>query len=173
MIRDAHISADGLHRFELIRAVHPYCICQKCRAVIQPRKGCVLWVLANPSTADAYEDDPTVRRAWGFTASWGYGEMRIVNVNPFRSTDPTQVKIPMPPTLMINEALIKLRAYQASLIVCAWGNNADVTLRRRAVEAIRQTAPPERITALELTIGGVPKHPLYLKGSLTPQVWSS
>lgn len=52
------------------------------------KKRNVLFIGLNPSTADAYEDDATIRRLIGFSKDWGFGGLTIVNLFAYRSTDP-------------------------------------------------------------------------------------
>lgn len=178
MKREATISADGRYRFDLTRTVEDHCGCTRCVDFdcvyshrVQP--GHVLWICANPSTADAYEDDPTERRMWGFSTGWGYGKMIVTNINPFRSTDPKKTEVPYSSALLLNEATIKQHAHAAALIICAWGNNAlRPVYTNRVIESLRMTAPGGVLHTLGFTMAGQPKHPLYLKGSLKPQVWN-
>lgn len=49
------------------------------------------FVMLNPSTADGLDDDPTVRRCVRFARGWGYGELVVVNLFPYRATDPGEL----------------------------------------------------------------------------------
>ena len=51
----------------------------------------VSWLMLNPSTADAEQDDPTLRRIMDFAAQWGMVGVTVVNVFPFRSSKPTEL----------------------------------------------------------------------------------
>ena len=52
----------------------------------------VMFIGLNPSTADATEDDPTLRRCIGFAKSWGFGGLYMLNVFAYRATDPRLMK---------------------------------------------------------------------------------
>jgi len=172
MKRDAVISDDGLYRFELKRTVEPDCACKRCRMNSRKHRGYVLWVLANPSTADASTDDATERRGWSFTESWGYAEMCFVNVNPFRSTDP---KLVQPLSLEIeamNAGYLVHHAERAAIIVCGWGAHADKRLAARTAHILKRAAPEGKIYTLGLTKDGNPKHPLYLSADSSLQFWN-
>src|ERR1019366_833740 len=49
----------------------------------------VLFVMLNPSTADAIVDDPTIRRCMGFARTWGFGELEVCNLFAYRSPCPS------------------------------------------------------------------------------------
>jgi hypothetical protein len=51
----------------------------------------VLFVGLNPSTADAMQDDPTIRREVDFARRWGYDWYLKGNVYAYRSTDPKRL----------------------------------------------------------------------------------
>jgi hypothetical protein len=53
----------------------------------------MVWVLLNPSTADADTDDPTVRKCVGFARAHRYGGVVLVNLFAWRATDPKQLRI--------------------------------------------------------------------------------
>ncbi|MES2137565.1 MAG: DUF1643 domain-containing protein [Pseudomonadota bacterium] len=48
----------------------------------------VAFVMLNPSTADAVQDDPTIRRCIGFAKAWGKGGIVVINLFAFRATNP-------------------------------------------------------------------------------------
>ena len=48
----------------------------------------VMFVMLNPSTADALKDDATVRKCVGFADAAGHGGLIICNLFALRSRDP-------------------------------------------------------------------------------------
>ena len=129
----------------------------------------VLWILCNPSIADAEIDDPTERRCWGFTSSWGFGKMVMVNVNPYRSTDPKRAQIPPDSVNDYNRIRLINHARKASLIICGWGLNAAPALASGVELALRHC---NDVHHMGLTKNGQPKHPLYLPKETRPQLWT-
>ncbi len=133
----------------------------------------VIFVLNNPSIADAELDDPTATRGWGFTESWGYNRMVFINVNPHRSTDPKAQEFPTAWALEKNRAILQRPQQYAGdkppLIVAAWGDDANP----RLVIAARHWLPAPIYHLGTLTKAGNPRHILYLKGDLFPTPWPS
>lgn len=124
----------------------------------------VTWIMLNPSTADADNDDPTIRRCIGFSKKFGYGGMSVVNLFPYRAANPKDLmlaKSPDGPTFR-NKNSIQAHTGDGRVVICAWGahgnhmNRAMWTasdLQERKVKLWRLGSP---------TKSGQPRHPLYL-----------
>lgn len=163
MIRSATISQCGCYRFDLVREFEPG------DELYTPQlDGTCAVVLNNPSIADAQQEDPTSRRGIGYTAFWGYRRLCFGNGNPFRSTNPKLARIPPEEVLLENDKHLRRIAREASVVVAAWGDKANPQLAARALRVLREVAP---VYALAFSKAGVPRHPLYLLGSLQPQLW--
>lgn len=151
----ATISQCGLYRYTLER-----------KWAIGDRT--VLWVMLNPSTADHEVNDPTIRRCIGFSKAWGYDGLMVGNLYAYRATKPAALweagdNIDIRGSE--NDAHLGRMAACASLIVAAWGGNAD---HRRAVRTLHLLAGLGVVHQLGATKGGMPLHPLYLPGDLKP-----
>lgn len=134
--------------------------------------GRVCWVMLNPSTADAEEDDPTIRRCVNFSAAWGYGGIVVVNLYAFRATRPHEMLAEMDPVGPANDETIieVLDSGLTKLVVCAWGNHAPRERADAVVALLRRRVTPH---ALRFTKSGAPQHPLYLPGDLVPSPWGA
>jgi hypothetical protein len=127
----------------------------------------VLFVGLNPSTADELADDPTIRRCVRFARDWGYGGLMMANLFAFRATKPDA----MPATSVAigpdtDVWLHRLRE-RAGLVVAAWGAHPVASLRAERVAALLGD-----VHILGLTAGGAPRHPLYMRASTRPTLWS-
>jgi hypothetical protein len=139
------------------------------RAWAAPGTGCVLFVMLNPSTADAEHDDPTLRRCIWFAHAWGFGAVDVMNLFAYRAPRPQVLRRVADPVGPDNDRHIDLAAGAATAIVCAWaeqggyrGRGADVAL------ALRRHRP---LLCLGSTKNGQPLHPLYVRGTTRPTVW--
>ncbi len=143
----AEISACGQYRYWLSRR-------------LSMGERTVLFVGLNPSTADAAQDDPTIRRCAGFARAWGFDWLFMGNLNAFRSTDPK--RLPSDPLAAVgpaNQEALTWMMQRAELVVAAWGaNRLNAYARQLATRVL--SAPQTR--CLGLTADGSPKHPLYL-----------
>jgi hypothetical protein len=127
--------------------------------------------MLNPSTADAFSLDPTLRRVRGFARDWDCGGFVVLNAFAFRSSNPKLLRDHIDPVGPDNDAVIRRVLTTARLgpVVLGWG--CDSTLRRTG----RDKAVVEQILdvgivpmSLGLTNDGRPRHPLYLPGGLRP-----
>ena len=128
----------------------------------------VMFIMLNPSTADANVDDPTIRRCIGFAKSWGYGGLWVGNLFALRSPDPEDLLLADEPVGSQNNAALNSMADRSDLVVAAWSAFAAKFPAREA--QVREMFGP-RLYCLATTKGGHPRHPLYLKGDLTPIVY--
>lgn len=130
--------------------------------------GTCCFVMLNPSTADADVDDPTIRRCMRFAASWGYGELVVVNLFAFRSPSPTEMKRQFSPIGSKNDEWIQDAVLRSKVVVCAWGKDGAFLNRgERVLKDIRVLGVQP--CYLKLNGDGHPGHPLYLRGDLQPR----
>lgn len=128
----------------------------------------VAFIALNPSTADESADDPTIRRMMGFARGWGYGGLVVGNLYAYRATKPADLWKAPDPIGPDNDGHLAQIAAGCERIVAAWGANA----RPDRIAAALALPGMNRLTALALTNNGQPRHPLYLRGDLTPQPWN-
>ncbi len=124
--------------------------------------GKVLFILLNPSTADAVKDDPTVRRCVAFARQWGYGYVELVDLFAFRASSPSHLKIVREPVGPRNDGAIKTACDGAQKIVAAWGNHGSLFGRARQVALLLRPFKA-KVFCFGLTNAGQPRHPLYLR----------
>ncbi len=142
---DAEISPCGKYRYTLWRQwekCYRYC----------------LFIMLNPSTADASQDDPTIRRCIGFAKSWDYGALAVVNLFAYRATKPSELRTVADPVGPDNDARLKVYIRDADMVIAAWGANPAVTQERVSVV----TELNYRLFCLGKTQAGHPKHPLFI-----------
>lgn len=158
---NAVISECGTYRYWLERgeAAAPY----------------VAWVLANPSTADAELDDPTVRKARGFTERWGYKRFVFVNCFAGRSTKPKGLLAMSDPVGPENYMAVGKALGGAALIVVAWGN-AIVPALRPKIKPIKHLlavwqSHGNPAQCLGYTQDRSPRHPLMLAYSTPLEIY--
>jgi hypothetical protein len=118
----------------------------------------MLFVMLNPSTADALVDDPTIRRCIGFAQREGMGALEVVNVFAFKATDPKAMfgagrDIVGPD----NREHARWAVAQASRVVVAWGAHPVGSSPIPAVIAHANR------WCLGVTKDGSPRHPLYVR----------
>lgn len=156
MKREAVISECGTYRYRLYREWE------------QTDKMPVLWIMLNPSTADAIQDDPTIRRVTDFSWRWGFDRVEIVNAYALRSTNPAHLWSHPDPVGPLNDLYIMDAAEYADETIIAWGVNVEDT-RARWVRQLLARFSKNGAGCLGRTKGGHPKHPLYL-AKTTPRV---
>lgn len=125
----------------------------------------VVWVMLNPSAADAFTDDPTIRRCVRFAARLGAGGIIVVNLFAYRAADPAVLSRAADPVGELNDEYLREAAQPGGrLIIGAWGMHGG--LRGRAAAVTRMLAAQgAQLHCLGTTSQGHPRHPLYLPAS--------
>ena len=154
----ATFSADRVHRYLLTRTW-------------DASLPSVNFLMLNPSTADAFQLDPTNRRCVGFAQAWGYGSMVTTNIFAFRSTDPTGLRTAADAIGPENDDAILSAATSADLVIAAWGTHGELQGRGDEVREMLGGAGIA-LHALRVTKAGHPGHPLYVAGDTLPTTWT-
>lgn len=133
----------------------------------------VVFVMLNPSTADAFQDDPTIRRCLSFARAAAERRdevleaVEVLNVFPWRATDPRDLALARKRGHDIISRTDRDRAFGAipnhALWIVAWGAHPLAALEAPRIAHIL-TNPH----ALGITNGGAPRHPLYLPKAAEP-----
>jgi len=128
-----------------------------------PRR--LMFVGLNPSKADEYVLDNTVRKLIGWTRDWGFSALDVANAYAYRSTDPRNLKHVADPIGPENDRYIIEVAERASLHLVGWGRHATLLDRGRKVAAMLARFNP---VCLHINADGSPGHPLYLPNATKP-----
>ena len=78
IFKRATLSPEGLYRYSLERTW-------------DMDRVQVNFIMLNPSTADAENDDPTIRKIMRFAESWGHGGIVVTNLFAWRSSSPNEL----------------------------------------------------------------------------------
>lgn len=164
--RDAVLSPDGRYRYLLTRWW----------GGMTADDRALTFVMLNPSTADAANDDPTIARCVGFARTHGYHGIAVVNLYAYRATKPTAlwaardegIDIVGPNNDHVLREIFDLADATNCAVVGAWGAGAPSA----RADTVRTMAAMHGVPLrhLGLNANGSPKHPLYVKGDtpLTP-----
>ena len=160
MNRDAVFSKDGRYRYRLTRhwGTGNKVLC---------------FVMLNPSTANAEQDDPTVRLCISWATRLGFDGLVIVNLFGYQATDPRELKRAANSGVDVvgseNTDFVLYSALNADMVICAWGNHGE-NGGDAAKTALKRTG--KTLYCLKTTKTGQPVHPLYQPYSLRPVVMS-
>ncbi len=155
----AIISDCGQYRYKLTREAHDQF----------PTRGPALFIMLNPSTADASLDDPTIRRCRGFAKAWDCNGIVVANLYALRATNPADLWRHVDPVGPDNDAFLAALIREHETIVCAWGANAKP---ERVAQVRKLFRDINRPVCLGMTKDGAPRHPLYVRGDQPLIDWS-
>lgn len=125
------------------------------------------FIMHNPSTADAHQDDPTIRRCMAFARREGMSGMVVLNRYAYRSPHPRDLFKTIDP---IGDDNAEYLAGADGVIVAAWGAikgpDPDYEVALPMV-----LARGRNLWCLGQTKSLAPRHPLYLKQDACLHLW--
>lgn len=132
-----------------------------------------LWIMLNPSTADADTDDPTIRRCIAFSKAWGFAGLTVVNLFALRATNPEELRHHPDPTGPRNVEHIRSALADHHVCIAAWGASVEKAGSKGFATAsdVRKIAQDlgRTLECLGMTMAGHPRHPLYVAASTSTQ----
>ena len=158
----AFVSLDRRHRYTLTRDVSSHA------SDVVPQRGRVLFVMLNPSTADAVKDDPTIRKCRGFAERWGFTSLEVVNLFSFRATKPAALWLEADRNTDESDEHILAAVERAETIVMAFGAKTKAQGRGNVVEdmiriRLRSLGRRDWLHSIGMPAkNGAPQHPLML-----------
>lgn len=131
----------------------------------------VLWIMLNPSVADATTDDATIKKCVGFSRKFEANAIIVVNLFAFRATDPKELLYADDPVGPGNLTVIEEETQKANVAVAAWGSLSN-KMWLRAQPALMVVKATSRLKCLGRTKGGAPRHPSRLAYMRTLQPYT-
>ena len=119
----------------------------------------------NPSTADAYIDDQTVKKWKGFTQRMGGSRFIVGNVFAYRSTDVKALSLCEDPVGVRNAYYLYDMMSEADILIPCWGNRHKVPeVLRQYVQQLEDVLlnSGKPVKTFGFTKSGDPKHPMML-----------
>lgn len=141
-----------------------------------PGDGQTTVIMVNPSTADAVENDATIRKLLGFGQRYDWGTIVVGNLFAYRATDVRELARALDPVGPENDLYLLDMLREADRLIVAWGPASKLPkhLRRRFK---RITEMASLVSRRPMSIGrpakdGHPCHPLMLPYALELQHWT-
>lgn len=128
----------------------------------------MVFLMLNPSKADAEKNDQTIRTCISMAARFGCGSIEVVNLFGFCATYPEELRAAKNPIGKDNDRYILEAASKASRVLLAWGNHGEMRGRSAEVLALLSTYHVN-LVCLGKTKIGQPRHPLYVSAK-TPLI---
>lgn len=156
----AVISPCGLYRYRLTRTWN---------GQLDP----LVFVMLNPSTADAHVDDPTIRRCIGYAKREWCGGIVVVNLMAYRATKPNVLPKVDDPVGSANLDMLMVTLAGLDRAVVAWGGHrsARMPFARPSIEMVASCV--DEMVCLGISENnGSPHHPLMQPTTAPLILWS-
>lgn len=135
----------------------------------------VVFLMLNPSTADAFVLDPTIKRCMAFARAWGADVLEVVNLFALRATDPQELykrAWGRRGDDLANIDTIIATCSCAFRVIVGWGKHGSLDGRDKVVTTKLLACEGVQLHHLGLNKDGSPKHPLYIRGGTDPMLWT-
>ncbi len=133
--------------------------CRKYRFILwrvwDKTKDYIMFIGLNPSSANEYKDDPTIKRVQKMAYNWGYGGVYMLNLYPYITPHPKNL-ILNNKYFDANEKWINIVNEKCKDIVFAWGSFKEA--KNKSDRIISRY----KGLALKINNDGSPRHPLYV-----------
>lgn len=168
----ALFSDDRLHRYHLARALKPDVAQMPAMGFVDPPRKLkrIAFLMLNPSTADAFAVDPTIRRCVQFAQRWDADVLEVVNLFSLRTSYPEDLRYLTNEKRggdIANNAEILSACKRADVVIAAWGRWGHLGDRAQHVGGML-IGEGVKLHALKELPGGDPSHPLARGKSFIP-----
>lgn len=134
-------------------------------------------IMVNPSTADAFADDATIRKLIGFRNRYGWGNLIVGNLFAYRATDVRELAGAADPIGPDNGYRLAEIFLDAQQVVFAWGPTSKLPKRLRDhwrdVDSLARKMHLRPMSIGEPAKDGHPCHPLMLPYERQLQIWEA
>jgi hypothetical protein len=132
----------------------------------------VTFVMLNPSVGNQEQEDATLKKCVTYAKRWGYDGLNVVNLFAYISPEPTELKHQVDPIGPDNNRHVLEAIQNSEKVIAAWGQSIRTGFVKTRIRETLELLSSVDVYTLELTVcGEFPKHPLYLRGDLTPKLF--
>lgn len=132
-------------------------------------------IMVNPSTADAENDDPTIRKVLGFAARLHCDRIIVGNKFAFRATDVNALRSAGDPVGPDNDKHVEQILRDGDLHIVAWGSLSKLpeALRSQWKSVVRiADRVGVRLHCIGYNADGSPRHPLMTSYNTSMSPWT-
>jgi hypothetical protein len=123
-----------------------------------------LVIMVNPSTADAENDDPTIRKLIGYGERNGWSRLVVGNLFAYRSTDVRQLAQVEDPIGPANDWFLYRMMQETDELIFAWGSTGKLPPRLRErwreIDIFAREIGKQPMSLGEPCADGHPRHPV-------------
>jgi hypothetical protein len=125
-----------------------------------------VFIMLNPSRANAAKDDPTIHCCVRLAQREGFGGIRVVNLFALRTPSRSKLARHQDPVGPDNDLHLRRAVQLGAVVILAWGEKVVVKSRPlNVLRRLRKTA--KSLKCIEILKRGQPRHPLFLPKKAT------
>ncbi len=147
--------------FDILKTGATFSPCRRYRyelyRIWDDQKPLIMFIGLNPSTANEFEPDNTIKRVVAMARGWGYGGVYMMNLFCFVTAYPDELDVSKE-DIALNDQWLRTTEALCDTVVFAWGAFKQTDGRAESVIRMFPNA-----MALHINKNGSPKHPLYCR----------